>query len=69
MGLRLMKNGEQMVTVFNHPTGNHYETATNGMTLKLEIGDQVYMRLRQDTWIYGNSNDHNTFIGHLLFPL
>ncbi|XP_072220493.1 cerebellin-4-like [Leuresthes tenuis] len=69
MGLRLMKNGEQMVTVYNHAAGNRYETATNGMTLPLEVGDHVYMRLRQDTWVYGNSNDHNTFIGHLLFPL
>ncbi|PWA25345.1 hypothetical protein CCH79_00005251, partial [Gambusia affinis] len=48
MGLRLMKNGEQMVTVFNHPAGNRHETATNGMTLQLEVGDHVYMRLREE---------------------
>uniref|UniRef100_A0A3B4FN92 Complement C1q-like protein 2 n=1 Tax=Pundamilia nyererei TaxID=303518 RepID=A0A3B4FN92_9CICH len=69
MGLRLMKNGEQMVTVYNHAAGNRYETATNGMTLQLAAGDQVYMRLRPDTWIYDNVNNHSTFIGHLLFPL
>ncbi|CAJ1072142.1 complement C1q-like protein 4 [Xyrichtys novacula] len=69
MGLRLMKNGEQMITVFNHPAGNRPETATNGMTLQLEVGDQVYMRLRADTWIFDNLNNHSTFIGHLLFPL
>ncbi|XP_034558780.1 complement C1q-like protein 2 [Notolabrus celidotus] len=69
MGLRLMKNGVQMVTVFNHPAGNRHETATNGMTLQLDVGDQVYMRLRQDTWIFDNSNNHSTFIGHLLFRL
>nr|XP_024654850.1 caprin-2-like [Maylandia zebra] len=68
MGLRLMKNGEQMVTVYNHIAGNRYETATNGMTLQLAAGDQVYM-LRPDTWIYDNVNNHSTFIGHLLFPL
>ncbi|XP_040000248.1 complement C1q subcomponent subunit B-like [Xiphias gladius] len=67
MGLRLMKNGVQMVTVFNHAAGSRYETATNGMTLKLEVGDQVYMRLRQNTWILDNVNSHSTFIGHLLF--
>ncbi|XP_075340362.1 cerebellin-4-like [Odontesthes bonariensis] len=69
MGLRLMKNGEQMVCVYNHMSGNRHETATNGMTLQLEVGDQVYMRLRKDTWVFDNSNDHTTFIGHLLFPL
>ncbi|XP_017165364.1 cerebellin-4-like [Poecilia reticulata] len=69
MCLQLMKNGEQMVTVYNHPAGNRSETATNGMTLQLEVGDQVYMRLYQNTWIFDNSNDHSTFIGHLLFPL
>ncbi|XP_005920735.1 cerebellin-4 [Haplochromis burtoni] len=69
MGLRLMKNGEQMVTVYNHAAGNRHETATNGMTLQLEAGDQVYMRLRPDTWIFDNGNNHSTFIGHLLFPL
>ncbi|CAB1443975.1 unnamed protein product, partial [Pleuronectes platessa] len=47
MGLRLMKNGVQIVTVFNHPSGKRYETATNGMTIPLNVGDQVYMRLRE----------------------
>ncbi|CAI5641346.1 unnamed protein product [Oreochromis niloticus] len=69
MGLRLMKNGEQMVTVYNHAAGNRYETATNGMTLQLAAGDQVYMRLRANTWIFDNVNNHSTFIGHLLFRL
>ncbi|XP_063742685.1 complement C1q-like protein 4 [Eleginops maclovinus] len=69
MGLRLMKNGEQMVTVYNHAAGNRAETATNGMTLQLEVGDHVYIRLRSTTWIYDNGNNHSTFIGHLLFPL
>ena len=69
MGLQLMKNGVQIVTVYNHVAGNRHETATNGMTVELNIGDQVYMRLRANTWIFDNGNDHSTFIGHLLFPL
>ncbi|XP_031416240.1 complement C1q subcomponent subunit B-like isoform X2 [Clupea harengus] len=69
MSLRLMKNGHQMVTVSNHVAGNLYETGTNGMNLQLEKGDHVYMRLRENTWIFDNKNDHSTFIGHLLFPL
>lgn len=69
MGLRMMKNGVQTVTVYNHVAGRRYETATNGMTLQLDKGDQVYMRLRANTWICDNDNDHSTFVGHLLFPL
>ncbi|XP_063056342.1 complement C1q-like protein 2 [Engraulis encrasicolus] len=69
MGLRLMKNGQQMVTMYNHVAGNRYETGTNGMNLLLEEGDHVYMRLRANTWIMDNDNMHSTFIGHLLFPL
>ncbi len=69
MGLRLMKNGVQIITVYNHPAGRRYETATNGMTLELRPGDRVYMTLRANTWIFDNENDHSTFTGYLLFPL
>ncbi|KAL0966485.1 hypothetical protein UPYG_G00295830 [Umbra pygmaea] len=69
MGLGLMNNGKQIITVYNHPSGNRYETATNGISMQLNEGDHVYMRLRANTWIYDNTNDHSTFIGHLLFPL
>uniref|UniRef100_A0A671Y7J7 C1q domain-containing protein n=1 Tax=Sparus aurata TaxID=8175 RepID=A0A671Y7J7_SPAAU len=69
MDLVLMKNGEHMIYATNHPAGNRHEPATNGMTLQLVVGDQVYVRLRQDTWIFDNGNNHSTFIGYLLFPL
>ncbi|KAM8727364.1 complement C1q-like protein 4 [Acanthopagrus schlegelii] len=69
MGLRLMKNGEQMVIVFNHAAGRRHETATNGMTLQLGVGDQVYVRLVAHTWVFDNQDSPSTFTGHLLFPL
>ncbi|XP_063056343.1 cerebellin-4-like [Engraulis encrasicolus] len=72
MGLRLMNDGQQMVTAFNHMVTSddtRPETTTNGMNLLLEKGDQVYMSLRADTWIFDNGNHHSTFVGHLLFPL
>ncbi|XP_062260809.1 complement C1q-like protein 2 [Platichthys flesus] len=68
MGLRLMKNEEQIVTVYNHPSPISYDTATNGMTIPLNVGDQVYMRLRAGTWLVDSMNNHSTFIGFLLFP-
>ncbi|XP_076137749.1 complement C1q tumor necrosis factor-related protein 3-like [Alosa pseudoharengus] len=70
MGLRLYKNGQSMTIVYSHsesPPG--IRTATNGMTLELVEGDQVYMRLYANTWVYDNGNIHGTFIGHLLFPM
>ncbi|XP_073704370.1 complement C1q-like protein 2 [Garra rufa] len=69
MGLRLFKNGQQMITVYNHPLGDRYETASNSIALTLEKGDQVYMRLRENTWVLDNVNDHTTFTGYLLFSL
>ncbi|KAK1878635.1 Caprin-2 [Dissostichus eleginoides] len=68
-GLRLMKNEEQMVSVYNHAAGNRHETAANGMTLQLEVGDHVYMRLMMNTWIFDNPSNYSTFIGFLLFSL
>ncbi|XP_060940432.1 complement C1q tumor necrosis factor-related protein 6-like [Limanda limanda] len=68
MGLRLMKNGEQIVTVSNDKSGEDHETATNGMTIHLNVGDQVYVTLRENMWIFDDDNNHCTFIGHLLFP-
>ena len=69
MGLALMKNGVQIVIVYNHAAGNRAETATNGMTLQLEVGNQVYMRLLTNTWIFDNVHCHSTFTGFLLFCL
>ncbi|XP_062385645.1 complement C1q subcomponent subunit B-like [Sardina pilchardus] len=70
MGLRLYKNSQSMVIVYNHAFNHHrYETATNGMTLELEKGDQVYVRLYVHTWVFDNGNIHSTFIGHLLFTV
>ncbi|KAL3055094.1 hypothetical protein OYC64_017910 [Pagothenia borchgrevinki] len=68
-GLRLMKNGEKMVSVYNSAAGNLHQTAANGMTLQLEVGDQVYMGLQTNTWIFDNIDNFCTFIGFLLFSL
>ncbi|XP_063058650.1 complement C1q tumor necrosis factor-related protein 3-like [Engraulis encrasicolus] len=69
MGLSLMKNGQSMVIVYNHAAGARPETATNGMNLLLEKGDQVNVKLWANSWIQDNENMHSTFVGHLLFPL
>ncbi|KAL1280744.1 hypothetical protein QQF64_015344 [Cirrhinus molitorella] len=45
LNLGLFKNGEQMVILFNHPLGNRYESTANSISLTLEKGDHVYVRL------------------------
>ena len=71
MGLRLMKNGIHQLMVYNHPstTPVRAETAGNSMTLTLEKDDTVYINLMGNTWVFDNSNIHNTFNGNLIFPL
>ncbi|ROL44151.1 Complement C1q-like protein 2 [Anabarilius grahami] len=69
MGLRLFKNGQQMITVYNHPLSDRYDTGSNSISLTLEKGDRVYVRLRQNTWVFDNENDHTSFVGHLLYSL
>ncbi|XP_052386651.1 complement C1q-like protein 2 [Carassius gibelio] len=69
MGLRLLKNGQQMITVYNHPLGDRFETGSNSISLTLAEGDHVYMRLRENTWVFDNENDHTSFCGQLLFSL
>ncbi len=68
MGLRLFKTGQQMITVYNHPLGYRYDTGFNSISLTLDKGDQVCMRLRENTWVFDNANDHTSF-SHLLFSL
>ncbi|XP_056097126.1 complement C1q tumor necrosis factor-related protein 6-like isoform X2 [Rhinichthys klamathensis goyatoka] len=69
LNLGLFKNGEQMVIVFNHPLGDRYESTANSISLILEKGDCVCVRLRETSWVFDNYSHHNSFVGHLLFPL
>ncbi|XP_059420237.1 complement C1q-like protein 2 [Carassius carassius] len=69
LNLALFKNGEQMVIVFNNPLGDRYESSANSISLTLEKGDNVYVRLHMTSWVFDNNSHHNSFVGHLLFPL
>uniref|UniRef100_A0A9J8BFP5 Cerebellin 7 n=1 Tax=Cyprinus carpio carpio TaxID=630221 RepID=A0A9J8BFP5_CYPCA len=69
LNLGLFKNGEQMVIVFNNPLGDRYESTANSISLSLEKGDCVYVRLRETSWVFDNNSHHNSFVGHLLFAL
>uniref|UniRef100_A0A672KBB3 Cerebellin 7 n=1 Tax=Sinocyclocheilus grahami TaxID=75366 RepID=A0A672KBB3_SINGR len=72
MALRLFKNGEPMIGVYNHPltdAGIRYESLSNSITLMLEKGDQVFVHLLANTWVFDNTDNLTLFTGHLVFPL
>uniref|UniRef100_A0A8C1J8M0 Cerebellin 7 n=1 Tax=Cyprinus carpio TaxID=7962 RepID=A0A8C1J8M0_CYPCA len=41
----------------------------NHSSKPMKKGDQVYMRLGENPWVFDNENYHTSFCGHLLFSL
>lgn len=66
MNAALMKNGENMFAVFD--TRGTHGSASNGMTLVLEAGDQLSITLWAEKSIFDQSR-LSTFSGFLVFPM
>ncbi|XP_028450428.1 complement C1q-like protein 4 [Perca flavescens] len=64
----LVKNSENIFLAWEHQK-DYFGTASNGVTLLLEVGDVVFVRLWVNTRAFDNENHHTTFSGHLLFPM
>uniref|UniRef100_A0A3P8P0H3 C1q domain-containing protein n=1 Tax=Astatotilapia calliptera TaxID=8154 RepID=A0A3P8P0H3_ASTCA len=64
----LFKNGERIFSAWERQA-SHFGTASNGASLRLETGDQVFLRLWVNFKIYDNHFHHSTFSGHLLFTI
>ncbi|XP_045895396.1 complement C1q-like protein 4 [Micropterus dolomieu] len=64
----LVKNKERTFATYEHQTSG-FGTATNGITLLLDVGDVVFMQLWFNSVVYDNENRHTTFSGHLLFTM
>ncbi|XP_062374763.1 uncharacterized protein LOC134062677 [Sardina pilchardus] len=68
MNIMMYKNGERLMFLGEDPRG--YQTyLSSGLTLQLEVGDVVNLRLKSYNSLYDNANNHNIFSGFLLFPL
>ncbi|MBN3312974.1 CO8A1 protein, partial [Atractosteus spatula] len=66
--VRLMKNNETIVTLWETYGHTGHGSVSNSAILQLEIGDNVYLQLAANTYIFDNHNHHSTFHGFLLFP-
>ncbi|XP_035619618.2 uncharacterized protein LOC118376914 [Oncorhynchus keta] len=64
----MYKNGQKILYSQGYNAGG-YETLSNGVSLELEEGDVVYMRIPASNRLYDNSNNHNIFSGFLLFTV
>ncbi|XP_041828775.1 sodium channel and clathrin linker 1-like [Melanotaenia boesemani] len=69
MGLYLYRNSQPIV--FSLDLNNHggYATTSSTVTLQLEQGDQVSLRLPASYRLYDDSRNFSVFSGFLLFPL
>ncbi|TDH05342.1 hypothetical protein EPR50_G00143600 [Perca flavescens] len=64
----LVKNSQNVFAVYERQASG-FMSASNGVTLLLEVGDIVFVRLAATSFVFDNLNHHTTFSGHLLFPI
>ncbi|XP_035846748.1 complement C1q-like protein 4 isoform X6 [Sander lucioperca] len=64
----LVKNSEYVFLAWEYQADG-FITSSKAVTLLLEVGDVVFVRLWANTRAYDNGSHHNTFSGHLLFPM
>ncbi|KAJ8259297.1 hypothetical protein COCON_G00183090 [Conger conger] len=64
----LCLNHEYFMSTYDNNPGPG-RGAANMITLQLDIGDILYIKLRSNAELHDNGNLYNTFSGHLLFPI
>ena len=67
--IRMVKNEEEVLKMGEYNTDGHRSYLTDGVTLQLEKGDKVNLRLPAGNRLQEEATVRNTFSGFLLFPL
>ncbi|XP_062375719.1 complement C1q-like protein 2 [Sardina pilchardus] len=65
-GANLQKNGQHVVAAYNHKAPHDINTS-QGVSLQLEKGDTVCLRLGGGAWVSAYTRHYTTFSGQLLF--
>uniref|UniRef100_A0A3Q3S712 C1q domain-containing protein n=1 Tax=Mastacembelus armatus TaxID=205130 RepID=A0A3Q3S712_9TELE len=65
----LMLNSQRVVSTWDTEGEDIHDSATNAALLRLEAGDNVFVKLYANRVLYDDGNYYNTFSGFLVFNL
>lgn len=68
-GLHLYHNNQKLMSNWEYNDNEGHLYFSNALTLQLNEGDLVYMKLPSGYGLFDDHNNHNTFSGFLLFTL
>lgn len=61
-----MKNSQLLVTSKGNSAGD-WASVSNGITVQLEEGNEIYVRLWESRWLYDDQDHFSNINGILLF--
>ncbi|XP_051989954.1 cerebellin-2-like [Xyrauchen texanus] len=65
----LFKNNQHIISTHAYQQSG-FISSSNGVSLLLEVGEEIKVNLYAGQWIFDNGeHHHSTFSGHLLFPM
>ncbi|XP_063047869.1 uncharacterized protein LOC134441469 [Engraulis encrasicolus] len=67
-GVWLFKNDKRFALAWSRQQDG-YTKPSNGASVAMEKGDEVYVKLESSSWVHDNQNNNCVFSGHLLFPM